>query len=76
MGDPSPKSDCVSEGRGAKAHAHGSKLSRADEMDPKVDGRGVWSTAGWKSSKVEMESSKVGTGRPSSRLPEVIGKNI
>ena len=76
MGDPSPRSDCVSEVRGAETHAHGSKSSRADEMDPKVNGRSVRLTTRLKSSKVGMESSKVGTGRSSSRSPEVIGKKL
>ena len=69
MGDPSPRPYCVSV-CGAETHAHGSKSSRADEMHPKVNGRGLWLTT-------RPKSVEVGTGLPSSRTPdEVIGKNI
>ena len=69
MEDPPPRSDFAFEVRGVEAHAHGKKLSRADEMDRMVDVRGGWLTTRLKSSKIGMESSKVGTGRPSSGLP-------
>ena len=70
MEDPPPRSDFAFEVRGVEAHAHdGSKLNRADEMDRIVDVRGGWLTTRLKSSKIGMELSKVGTGRPSSGLP-------
>ena len=70
MEDPPPRSDSAFEVRGAEAHAHdGSKLNRADEMDRIVDVRGGWLTTRSESLKIRMESSKVGTGRPSSGLP-------
>ena len=70
MEDPPPRSDSAFEVRGVEAHAHdGSKLNRADGMDRMVDVRDGWLTTRLKSSKTGMESSKVGTGRPSSGLP-------
>ena len=38
---PYPRADCLPEVCGAEKHAHGSKPSRADETDPKVNERGV-----------------------------------
>ena len=38
--DPYSRADRFSEVCGAEKHAHGSKPSRADETDPKVNERG------------------------------------
>ena len=73
MKDPPPRSDSAFEVRGVEAHAHGSKLSRADEMDRMVDVRGGWLTTRLKSSKIGMESSKVGTRNRAAVVGVAIG---